>query len=149
MKIPNKKNTVSDTILKNDIKYNVFYFIKLYYFKYLILSNSIGPQMPFLMYLAAGILIVAVNIIFFIRAFTYLSTRKAIYKTSTLMGEEVKGSLLNDVINLVKVGKLIVLANIIYQIIEIVQNYRILSSLLTYGSFFFSLYVLWDEYSSD
>jgi hypothetical protein len=116
---------------------------------YSIANDTAGPQMPFLMYISAGILIFVVNIIFLIRAYTYLSTRRAIYKTSTLMGEEVEGSLFNDVINVIKAGKLVIIANIIYQMIEFFQNYRLPSSLLTYGSFLFSLYVIWDEYSSN
>ena len=116
---------------------------------YPIVSNAAGPQMPFLMYGSTGILVFVLNIIFLIRAYTFLSTRKAIYKTSALMGEEVEGSLFNDVINVIKAGKLVIIANLIYQMIEFFQNYRILSSLLTYGLFFFSLYVIWDEYSSN
>jgi hypothetical protein len=65
------------------------------------------------------------------------------------MAEKVEGSLLNDVINLIKAGKLVIIANVIYHMIELFQNYRILSSRLTYGSFLFSLYVVWDEYSSN
>jgi hypothetical protein len=116
---------------------------------YLIVSDTIGPQIPFLMYLAAGILILVVNVIFIIRVYTYLSTRRAIYRTSALMGEEVEGSILNDVINVIMAGKLVIIANIVYQGIEVFQNYRTPSALLTYGSFFFSLYVIWDEYSSN
>ncbi len=114
-----------------------------------IVSDVVGSQIPFLMYLSAGILIYVVNIIFVIRSYTYLSTRKAIYKTSALIGEEVEGSLLNDVINVIRAGKLVIIANVIYQMIEFFQNYRVPSALLTYGSFFFSIYVIWDEYSSN
>jgi hypothetical protein len=112
-------------------------------------SDAVASQIPFLMYLSAGVLIVVVNAIFLIRSYTYLSTRKAIYKTSALMGAEVEGSLLNDVINVLRAGKLVIIANVIYQMIEFFQNYRVPSYLLTYGSFFFSLYAIWDEYSSD
>lgn len=118
-------------------------------YMYFMVNVAARPQMPFLMYASAGILIFVVNIIFIVRAYTYLSTRRAIYKTSALMGEEVEGSLLNDVINVIRAGKLVIIANVIYQMIEVFQNYRILSGLLTYGSFLFSLYVVWDEYSSN
>lgn len=116
---------------------------------YSTVSDVAGPQMPFLMYVSAGILISVVNIIFIVRAYTYLSTRRAIYKTSALMSEEVEGGLLNDVINVIRAGKLVFIANVIYQMIELFQNYRIPAGILTYGSFFFSLYVVWDEYSSN
>ena len=116
---------------------------------YSIVSDIAGPQIPFLMYISAGISIYAVNIIFIVRAYTYLSTRRAIYKTSTLMGEEVEGNLFNDVINVIKACKLVIIANVIYQMIELFQNYRIPSTILTYGSILFSLYVVWDEYSSN
>lgn len=116
---------------------------------YFMVNVVAGPQVPFLMYLSAGVLIYAVNIIFLVRAYTYLSTRRAIYKTSTLMGEEIEGSLLNDVINVIKAGKLVIIANVIFQMIERFQNYGILSRRLTYGSFLFSLYVVWDEYTSN
>lgn len=112
-------------------------------------SYSEVPQMPFLMYISAGIVVFVVNIIFLIRTYTYLSTRRAIYKTSALMGEEVDGSLFNDFINVIRASKLVIVANVLYQMIEYFQNYRIPSGLLTYGSFFFSLYVIWDEYSSN
>lgn len=116
---------------------------------YFMVNVVAGPHIPFLMYISAGILIYAVNIIFIVRTYTYLSTRRAIYKTSALMGEEVEGTLLNDVINVIRASKLVIIANVIYQMIGFFQNYRIPSGLLTYGSFFFSLYVIWDEYSSN
>lgn len=116
---------------------------------YFTVNVAARPQMPFIMYTSAVILIFVVNVIFIVRAYSYLTTRKAIYKTSALMGEEIEGSLVNDVINVIRASKLVIIANVIYQMIELFQNYRIPVSILTYGSFFFSLYVVWDEYSSN
>lgn len=100
-------------------------------------------------YIGASFLVLVVDFIFCIRAYTYISRKRGIYKTNALIGDvEDKGNIFYDFLNIIRASKLVIIVNVLYKIIGFVENDSLLLK-LSLISMVFSLFVIADEYKSN